>query len=235
MTKPKNTAVAVADPTVTAIAIAVEAGDIDSLKNTAAMASGLQKAAKARGLGIKDENKAAEVVLRAERGIGAVLLDLPRQTGDRPHATKGSSSDVLRTPIQEALGILGMTENDKRPSLYQALARIDDETFEGLLEQAREKAERIAKVDFYRVAQPPKSSGEVLPVEDATPVDRAYAAIRAAHFAILGTEEEPTNAFKTMHAEDLIKAAGFIKDLVAAYTEAKAWRGQTQAEREVSA
>lgn len=81
----------------------------------------------------------------------------------------------------------------------------------------------------------PKPSAEVLPVEDATPVDPAYSAMRAAHRAVLGSDEEPTNAFRDMHAEDLVASAGFIKDLVGAYTEAKSWRSMTQAEREGSA
>lgn len=60
--------------------------------------------------------------------------------------------------------------------------------------------------------------------EKVDPVDPAYAALRTARNLILGNEDEPTNAFVTMHLDDLAKSAGFIKELAAAYTEAKAAR-----------
>ncbi len=61
-------------------------------------------------------------------------------------------------------------------------------------------------------------------VEKSDPVDPAYAALRAARNAILGTEDEPINAFTGMHIEDLAKSAGLISELAAAYTAAKAAR-----------
>jgi hypothetical protein len=69
-------------------------------------------------------------------------------------------------------------------------------------------------------AGPPKAKDPI--VEEAEAVDPAYAAMRAAYFAVIGSEEEPGNAFLSMHAEDLTKVAGFIKVLAKAYNEAKA-------------
>lgn len=73
------------------------------------------------------------------------------------------------------------------------------------------------------IAGPKKShtelTGEVEPVTDTTPVDPAYAALRTAHRLIV---EE--GGFVNMHVEDLVKCAGFIKDLAAEYTVAKSTR-----------
>lgn len=68
-----------------------------------------------------------------------------------------------------------------------------------------------------------KAEPEALP-EKIDPVDPAYAALRTARNAILGPEDAPVNAFLTMHVEDLVKSAGFIKELASAYQAAKAER-----------
>jgi hypothetical protein len=64
-------------------------------------------------------------------------------------------------------------------------------------------------------------AGELIPVTDAKPVDAAYAALRDATQAILGTEGAAKNAFLTMHVDDLSKCAVFIKELAAAYNVAR--------------
>ena len=53
------------------------------------------------------------------------------------------------------------------------------------------------------------------------PVDPAYAALRAARFAILGTDAAPINAFTTMHVDDLRESAATLTALVAAYQAAR--------------
>lgn len=68
-------------------------------------------------------------------------------------------------------------------------------------------------------------AGELIPVTDATPSDPAYALLRDATQAIVGTEEAPGNAFLSMHVDDLAKCAGYIKDLATAYNAAKAAYG----------
>lgn len=60
--------------------------------------------------------------------------------------------------------------------------------------------------------------------ERIEPADPAYAALRDARNRILGSEDEPTNAFMQMHVDDLAASAKIIMALVAAYNEAKVAR-----------
>jgi hypothetical protein len=71
-----TTALVPTEPLTAALALATEAGDIAALKDIRAMGTALTTGARARGMGIEQENKAAEVVLRAERGIGQALTAL---------------------------------------------------------------------------------------------------------------------------------------------------------------
>lgn len=138
-----------------AIAVAAEAGDISALKSIADMASGLQMAAKRRRLGIEDENKAAELVLRAERSIGQ-LLSVARSEGrygreayQRLMAEQGTKGGIMPDGMitLKEFGIATQTA-----ARMQLLASLTDEEFEGLFTAKREAVERIAKVDFYRLA-----------------------------------------------------------------------------------
>lgn len=67
-------------------------------------------------------------------------------------------------------------------------------------------------------------AGELIPVTDATPAHPGYAALRAAHQALLGSEESPTNGFDDMHVDDMTKSAAYIMDIANAYKQAKAKR-----------
>lgn len=110
---------------------------------------------------------------------------------------------------------------EREPEVRAYLAEVNDS--EG---SQRDIGVMSAMKELQYGKRPPqgKYQAEVLPVEDATPADPAYAAIRAAAHAIVGTDEEPKNAFLTMHVDDLAKSAGFIKALATAYNEAKAQR-----------
>lgn len=242
-------------PEAQAIAVAVEAGDISALKDMSAMASGLQKAAKARGLGIENENKAAEVVLRAERGIGQVLIGIKERGGlvtgklgartddPAPSTKRSRRREPLRDPEQfPTLDSLGIKPNQS--SAWQQLARLPDDVFEGLLASKRDSVERIAKVDFYRLAEPAReytppgyAPGQQVP--PTTPLDPAYAALREATRLAFGYVPDGTgggeytdNAMKRMHHDDLVEVAGFIQQWAAGYGEARKYLALTQQERE---
>lgn len=73
----------------------------------------------------------------------------------------------------------------------------------------------------YLNAKPKAPTADVGPT---TVADPAYAALREAARLILGSPEEPKNAFLTMHVDDLASSAGWIKDLAGAYNVAKAER-----------
>lgn len=221
------------EPMKQAIAVAVEAGDVDTLNDTRSMATGLQKAAKARGLGISQENKAAEIVLRAERGIGQVLLALPREPGGL------NSSRVQLTPLQEALdslGMLGAGGTGRGPNAtaqrFMALARMPDDVFEDMLAAVKAKAERIAKVDFYRGASESKPKPKDDGVLDHG--DPALSLVRSATYMLLGytvndegvgVYDPAAGSIQRMAWDNLTTLAGFIKTLADGYNEERKRRG----------
>ena len=117
----------------TALAVATEAGDIPALRDIAAYAAALQKGSKERGMGIEAENQAAEVVIRAERGIGRALIEMAedgtRQTRGLTIAENrakrwGAQEDSGDNFLPPTLSDLGIDKNDSRK--FQLLARIPD-------------------------------------------------------------------------------------------------------------
>lgn len=223
MTKRKNTetAVAVADPQVAAIATMTEAGDIAGLKDAAAMASGLQKAAKARGLGITQENKAAEVVLRAERGIGIVLLDLKgagKFSNEGAANARWAKEKGVEIAEDEFYSLESLGLKPDQSSKFQALARLDEERFEAMLADVKAKAERIAKVDFYRGAQPPAPKTEPQYEE---PEEVVMTLLRKANAEVEG------GAFERIPADELPELKNLIQTLVSGYAAEKERRAHT--------
>lgn len=218
MTKSK-TAVAVIDPQVAAIATMTEQGDIEGLKSSRAMAAGLQKAAKARGLGIADENKAAELVLRAERGIGVVLIDMAEK-GLRAPAHSGMKyreqyrDETALPTLAELLPEYGNPNN--AAAKFQALARLPEDKFEGMLSSIKGKTERIAKVDFYRGAVPKER--DYAKEQYREPTEPVLGFLSKAAEAVEG------GAFSRLPAEDLVQAKDLIQALVSGFATEKARR-----------
>jgi len=150
-----TTAVATVSAAKRALAEATATGSIDAIRDVAAMAAALQKGARARGLGIDAENAAAEVVIRAERSIGAILLTVPREkTGPKSghKGVKGSTSKDSPTPFEEAVAAAGL--NPKSAHQFQRIASLSDADFETLVEALRGRSERLARIDFVRAATP---------------------------------------------------------------------------------
>lgn len=156
----KQTALATLGPLQQALAAAEAAGDMAALRNVAAMATAFREGARARGMGIVSENQAAEVVVRAERAMGKVLVRMSEAgllavKGD--HAASGrrryteSPDGISGQPI--TLADLGIARNQNALD-WRALASLSNEQFESLLDQKRNATERIAKVDFLRAAKP---------------------------------------------------------------------------------
>lgn len=228
MTKRKNTetAVATVEPMTQAIAVAQDAGDIPGLKNIAAMATGLKEAARKRGLGIADENKAAEVVIRAERAIGGLLPDgrevQRSRAADREWRPKVDEL-VENLPTLPELGI-----SQFQATQFRALAAMPDEEFESLLAARRERGERLARVDFVRAALPTKQKGGSIPMGNLREVDRtdpSFATWRAATHELLGRIVGEggevgwlDRPFEHTHVDDLVELAGLIRQLADAYT-----------------
>lgn len=140
-----------------ALAAATAAGDISALKDVASMAAALRAGAKARGMGIVSENQAAEVVVRAERALGATLIRMADEGARQPRGSVhgrlgGGSLSPTETNIPTIEELTGVSRNVS--AKWQALARLPEDEFEALLAEKREANERIARVDFLRAATP---------------------------------------------------------------------------------
>jgi hypothetical protein len=215
------------DVMTSAVAVATEEGDIPALRNIASMAAGLQKAAKSRGVGIAQENRAAEVVLRAERGIGAALIHMKEEglrAGDgqwreRPVGSKLRSGAATEQAVANSNSLITLDDlgiERTTASRFQLLARLSDEDFESLVSRRRESDERIAKVDFYRLAKEVASGGtppadRVRAVKDLVgeePETLAFVAFRKAAGAL---------DISQLAQEEVIELADIIKDLANRY------------------
>lgn len=144
-------------------------------------------------MGIDAENQAAEVVLRSERSIGAILLTVPRaKTGPAKgvKGTKGSTSKGSPTSFESAIEAAGLGSNPKAVHQFQTLATLPDDAFESLIAAHRDSGERIAKINFYAAAKPkfadPVARNEVLEAwrsEDPIPVVEKWLAANKALLA----------------------------------------------------
>lgn len=220
-----------------ALALAAEAGDINKLKDVAAMAAALQKGARARGMGLDAENQAAEVVIRAERAMGSRLaemvaegiitkgaggiarrLEVPDEEAS-PSARR--KREYMRGKGEERESVVRLEDLSVTPaesSKFQLLARIPEEEFERRFTTIKATGTRLAKVDFYRMTGYDKTKRDARAsireeehAGDATPVFLAFS--KAAEPMIEGMSQLPT--------DELAKAAKLIQRLAAAYGEAR--------------
>lgn len=233
-----NNALTTTGPLKRALALAIEAGDIAALRDVAAMASALRKGAQARGMGIEQENVAAEVILRAERALGLILLSVPREAhgpskgkgGRLPGGeyVRGSTTQGNQTLFDKTVTEIGA--GPKAIHQYQTLARLPDENFEGMLASIKGAAERLARVKF--ISKPDKT-GAPLPEERETsaPTEPGWERFRQGAMDMLGWEQgedgrmsATLNEFERLNADDLRIAAELLTACVAAYQGARAAR-----------
>ena len=202
------------EPLTQALALATEAGDINALRDVQAFATSMRKGAQARGLGIEAENRAAEVVLRAERAIGLALIAL-REAGQLgpvggrlPDGSRRTAESVGRESLQE-LGI-----NEPAAHRFRLLARMDAGRFEELIADHRNKGERIAKVNFYRDEQEESRKRAAKDIRDILADDDAATSV----FETFRSAAEAMIADMSQTPEDeLPEVARLIKRLYDAY------------------
>lgn len=209
-----------------------EAKTLPQLRELRDFATGAKAWAKARGLGVDAENEAAEVILRAERMIGAALIRLiDEDLLFRPGTGDGGNQFIEPAGNKMGLGDLGLTKMDS--SRFQSLARLSDEQFEGLLSAGRTGGLRLAKFNFYNaIKQVEKREREPYAAEAATREDSAFLTFRAGAHALLGWQVDEqgighvtANGLRLLPDDELVQVATLIKRLAEAYNEAKAARG----------
>lgn len=104
----------------------------------------IKKKAEALRRYFADHNEYAEIVLRAARDIGEMLLVGPKHPG-----AATPSHDVRALP--DKYEDLGITYNDA--SRWQTIAKYPDEKFEGYIHTTREKQEELTMAALHRLAK----------------------------------------------------------------------------------
>ena len=199
--------------------------------------------AKARGLGIEAENEATEVVLRAERNIGLIILQAKddERFGNfgvgRVHAgvPRGESTSRAMQMLVESGEVitresLGLKSNEA--ANFQRLAQLDDERFEAMIRSVRAlPGVRLAKTNFYAAMDKAERVRQGRPYEEPNPNNSDFDRLRSGAFGLLGWEvdengrEGPTrNDLTKLPDDQLRQLASIIKALAVAYNEAKGMR-----------
>jgi hypothetical protein len=212
-----ETALANISPVKQALALATEAKDVGALRDVHAMATAFQKGAQARSLGIEAENEAAEVVLRSERALGRVLMEMEDQGLVAPRA--GNNPLQLPTLVE----VLGVDPQRRSRMLnwvvqWKAAAQMPDWLFEERLEEARKSGERIAKHNFYGKHKPksdPVREAAMADLMEALHEDEDPAVFVAFDGAARGIIEEMSR----LPLDILPRVAVLIRELANAYNE----------------
>lgn len=207
-----------------ALALATDAGDLATMHDVAAMATALQKGARARGIGIGAENQAAEVVLRAERAIGITLADMlakgqRRASGKQTGRGQGKEVADLPPTLDEVLANAGIAATPPTLMNWRRLAQLPEDQFEALIEAKRAENARLAKVDFYRAAAPaPTQEQKQAALERAAEADEADTSVFVAFEAASG---DLIDGISQLPSDELARVAVIIKNLATAYNAEK--------------
>lgn len=124
-------------------------GEIKQINDLAEAAVEFAKKAK---LGHEDQNRAAELALRAKRKAGAVLDSLKRGQGKRTDLT--SCNDAQSSDYARVLAETGMCRKDVER--WQEIADADQDGFESYIEHTRDCGGEITTAGFLRA----KKSGD---------------------------------------------------------------------------
>ncbi len=119
-----------------AVKALAEASSLEDVKHIADVAEAARTYARAARLGLKAQNRAAEVHLRAQRKAGALLASMEKNKGGRPDET---GNIVL--PVSPSLKELGIDK--MQSSRWQRIASVSEEEFEAHLQEIRQSNREI--------------------------------------------------------------------------------------------
>lgn len=103
--------------------------------------------AKRRDLALESINDAAEVKLRAERRMGELLAQMPKNKGGRPEKTHCSVQSVNQPTLKE------LDIEPTQSMRCQRIAMMPEETFEQAIQEAREQQKEITTAGVLRKAE----------------------------------------------------------------------------------
>jgi DNA methylase len=128
--------------------------DLAELKNIRDTAIAAETYARAKRLGTEAVSYAQEIINRAERRIGEILTETPRQAGPGRGKTSPVSADV--SP-RKAIG-------EKLSARSQQIASLDEQTFERNVTKPVTRLARIAR-DLRARSRPPAVEDQYWPTE----------------------------------------------------------------------
>lgn len=235
MTKP-TTALTQVAPLQAALAVATADGDMEALQEVATAATALREGAAKRRMGIAAENKAAEIVVRAERALGDTI------NGLRDEGVIGSRSDASKANRAAQLGQLRdpklpptlkqfLVEHDipeRRAFEWLKIARWGDDEFEAMVREAIDSDERIARVDFYRSVRPPVDEVAARRTEADVRENQGFTLLRLGIHKLLGWDVDEDgvgtvtrNELTQLPDDQLDELKGLVEALAGAYSEAR--------------
>lgn len=113
--------------------------NVDEVRDVADKAKAVALYLRSRSASIESQNDAAEIRLRAERRLGELTKELPKQTGG--HAAKARSQNATEVKPPPTLAQQGIDKRDAHK--WQQLAAIPEKKFDKLITETRAKGERI--------------------------------------------------------------------------------------------
>lgn len=148
-------------------------GDIEQLVEAKSTAAVIEKLAAAKKCGRDAELSAAEIVRRAERGIGLAIRKgqeegrIARLGQNKNYRANGL--DVANDDIQTVAGATGMARTDLSAAIYPVTDGVSDERFEEALAEAKAE-QNLSRANVVR-----KVKGETKPT--ASGRDKSHAAV----------------------------------------------------------
>ena len=122
-----------------------EAHSVDEVKLIRDRAEAMRAYAKQIGEGLTAQNRLAEIKIRAERHMGEMLAEAPKQHGSRPPDTGFHDG----TP--QTLSDIGVSK--KQSHRWQTMAELPEERFEQHIAEIEQKSDELTSIGVLRLAR----------------------------------------------------------------------------------
>lgn len=173
-----------------------KARTVDEVKLVRDQAEVARLYARERKLGLEAQNHAAEIKIRAERRLGELLEETPKQHGARD-GTESSRS----TPLPPSLKELGVSKDES--SQCQQIAALPEPVFEKHLAETKADKQELTTASVVRLAKQQQQA------RDAETADRVLA---AAFDVNPGGEQRIKDAqLRTAFAKALVKGWDLVQ------------------------
>ena len=123
----------------------IEAKTVDEVKSIKDKAEAMRAYAKQVGESLEVQNDICEIKLRAERKMGEMLKDMPKQYGSRGYGKKVKLQDV--TPLKD----MGIEKHES--SRYQKIAELPEKKFEEIIKETKQEEKELTEALMLNTAK----------------------------------------------------------------------------------